>query len=214
MSDAAVEARDTRRVWARPGGTHDRTVRSAKRYLPVIIGALVAILVVAPLAKRNEVSFVLDKDKVDRAQERMKLSRASYRGADDQGRPFSVDAGSGVQASSKVPVVRLSDLSAKMELDDGPGVIRADTARYDMDARKLQVDGPMTYRSQGGWRLETRDVLADLPGKTLISDKPVQGRMRLGTFSGNGMRADLNARTVTLSGGARLHIVQGGAKRR
>ena len=214
MSELAIQTRDTRRVWARPGSRHDRMIRSANRVLPIIIGALVAVLVVAPLAKRNEISFVLAKDKVDMAKERMRLTRASYRGEDDQGRPFSLDAGSAVQATSKNPLVQLNDLSARMVLDDGPGVIRAPTAQYNMDARKLQVVGPMTYQSQGGYRLETRDVLASLPTKTLSSDKPVQGKMPLGTFSGNRMSADLNSRTVTLSGGARLHIVQGAAKGR
>ncbi|CAM3124710.1 LPS export ABC transporter periplasmic protein LptC [Sphingomonas antarctica] len=214
MSELAIQTRDTRRVWARPGGSHDRMVRTLNRVLPVFIGALVAVLVVAPLAKRNEISFVLAKDKVDMAKERMRLTRATYRGEDDQGRPFSLDAGSGVQASSKVPVVQLNDLSARIVLDDGPGVLRAPAAHYNMDQRQLQVDGPMTYQSQGGYRLETRDVMASLAGKSLSSDKPVQGKMPLGAFSGNRMSADLNSRTVILSGGARLHIVQGAAKGR
>ncbi len=214
MSELAIQARDTRRVWARPGGSHDRMIRTLNRVLPVIIGALVAVLVVAPLAKRNEISFVLAKDKVDMAKERMRLTRASYRGTDDQGRPFSLDAGSAVQATSKVPVVQLNNLQARMQLDDGSGVLRAPNAHYDMDQRQLQIDGAMTYQSQGGYRLETRNVLASLPAKTLTSNQPVQGRMPLGTFSGNRMSADLNSRTVALSGGARLHIVQGAAKGR
>lgn len=214
MSELALQARDTRRVWARPGGSHDRMIRTLNRVLPVIIGALVAVLVVAPLAKRNEISFVLAKDKVDMARERMRLTRASYRGADDQGRPFSLDAGSAVQATSKVPVVQLNDLQARMQLDDGPGVLRASNAHYDMDRRQLQIDGAMTYQSQGGYRLETQNVRASLPTKSLTSNQPVQGRMPLGTFSGNRMSADLNSRTVTLTGGARLHIVQGAAKGR
>ena len=214
MSELAIQTRDIRRVWARPGSRHDRLINTLNRVLPIVIGALVAVLVVAPLAKRNEISFVLAKDKVDMAKERMRLTRATYRGEDDQGRPFSLDAGSGVQASSKVPVVQLNDLTARMVLDDGPGVLRAPTAHYNMDQRQLQVDGPMTYQSQGGYRLETRDVMASLPAKTLSSDKPVQGKMPLGTFSGNRMNADLNSRTVTLTGGARLHIVQGAPKGR
>lgn len=214
MSELAIQARDTRRVWARPGSSHDHLVRTLNRVLPVMIGALVAVLVVAPLAKRNEISFVLAKDKVDMAKERMRLTRASYRGDDDQGRPFSLDAGSAVQATSKVPVVQLNDLSARILLDDGPGVLRAPNAHYNTDDRQLQIDGAMTYQSQGGYRLETHNVLASLPAKTLTSNQPVQGRMPLGTFSGNRMSADLNSRTVTLSGGARLHIVQGAAKGR
>jgi lipopolysaccharide export system protein LptC len=214
MSELAIQVRDTRRVWARPGGSHDRLVRTLNRVLPVLIGALVAVLVVAPLAKRNEISYVLAKDKVDMAKERMRLTRATYRGADDDGRPFSLDAGSAVQATSKVPVVQLNDLQARMQLDDGPGVLRAPTAHYNTDERQLQIDGAMTYQSQGGYRLETQNVLASLPAKTLTSNQPVQGRMPLGTFSGQRMNADLNTRTVTLSGGARLHIVQGAAKGR
>ena len=101
MSELAIQTRDVRRVWAMPGSRHDRLVRNANRVLPIIIGALVAVLVIAPLAKRNEVSFVLAKDKVERAKERMRLTRASYRGADDQGRPFSVDAGSGSRPAPK-----------------------------------------------------------------------------------------------------------------
>lgn len=214
MSDAASEARDSRRGWARPKSGHDRIVRGANIILPAGIGALVAILVVAPLASRRGVSFVLDKNKVDRAQERMKASNASYRGVDDDGRPFALEAGSAVQNSSKVPVVVLKDLSARMTLDDGAGVIRAPNARYDLDARRVRVDGPMTYQSQGGYRLETHDVLADLPTKTLSSDRPLSGRMPLGSFTAQGMQADLDRRTVTLTGRARLHIVQGAATRR
>ncbi len=65
MSELAIQTRDTRRVWARPGSSHDRLIRTLNRVLPVAIGGLVAVLVVAPLAKRNEISFVLAKDKVE-----------------------------------------------------------------------------------------------------------------------------------------------------
>ena len=106
MSEAAVLDRDKRLRWARPGSGHDRNVRLARVGLPAFVGALAAVLAIAPLTQRAEVSFVLSKDKVAMAKERMRVSRAQYRGQDDKGQAFTLNAGSAVQATSRSPVVR------------------------------------------------------------------------------------------------------------
>jgi len=212
MSEAAVLKRDGRIGWARPGSTHDRQVKLARVVLPMAIGALAAVLVVAPLTKRSEISFILNKDKVDVASERMRVNEALYRGQDGKGRPFSLRAGAAVQKSSRVPVVELVDLSARIALDDGPAVLRTAGASYDMDKELVRVPGALLFESADGYRLAARGVSVDLKTQRMTSDRPVEGRMPLGTFSGARMRADLGARTVSLEGGARLHIVQRGAR--
>lgn len=212
MSDAAALNRDKRMAWARPGSAHDRNVRIARVALPSAVGALAAVLAIAPLTKRAEVSFVLDKDKVEVAKERMRVTRAQYRGQDDKGQGFLLNAGSAVQATSKVPVVSLGDLSAFLATDTGPATIVAPQAKYDLNAEKLLVDGPLTFQTQDGYKLSTSNVGADLNTRKLSSDRPVTGQMPLGTFSAGNMSADLASRTVTLGGRARLHIVQGGVR--
>lgn len=214
MSEAATLDRDKRIIWARPGSPHDRTIRWAKLILPVLIGSLVAVLVIAPLAKRSEVSFLLAKDKVDIASERMRVAEAVYRGEDAKGHPFSLRAGGAVQKSSKTPVVQLQDLSARITLDNGPAVLRTAGAAYDMDKEVVTVPGALLFESSDGYRLTTRGVGVDLKARTMASTGAVEGRMPLGTFSGGRMTADLNARTVRLEGRARLRIVQGGARGR
>ncbi|NJL18577.1 MAG: hypothetical protein HC938_16890 [Nitrospira sp.] len=79
----------------------------------VIIGVLLALLVVAPFQPDQEMSFVLAKDEVNLARERMRLTEALYRGEDSRGRPFVLRGGSAVQKTSAEPVIRLSDLSAR-----------------------------------------------------------------------------------------------------
>jgi lipopolysaccharide export system protein LptC len=214
MSDAAAVQRDSRIIWARPGSPHDRLIRVAGIFLPIAIGALAAILVIAPLLKRSELSFLLSKDKVAIAPERMRVSQALYRGEDAKGHPFSLSAGGAVQKTSKVPVVEMMDLSARIILDDGPAVIRTAIASYDMDRESVVVPGGLLFESADGYRLTTRNVGVDLKARTLQSMAPVEGRMPLGTFSADSLRADLNARTVALDGRARLHIVQGAARGR
>ena len=195
-----------------PGSRHDYVVGATRIILPAGIGVLVAFLSIAPLTIASDMSFVLDKNKVDVARERMRATEALYRGEDSRGRPFSLRAGSAVQQSSSDPVVKLSELSARMLLEQGPAVLQANQARYNMDTEKVAVDGPVTFQSADGYRLLTRDVNIDLNTRQLASRGSVEGRMPLGTFSGARMSADLNARIVRLDGRARLRIVQGAAR--
>ncbi|CAN5343907.1 hypothetical protein BH09PSE3_BH09PSE3_04830 [soil metagenome] len=212
VSDLAEHNRDQRRLWAAPGSAHDRVIRAAMLILPSAIGVLAAVLLITPLLARSEISFVLDKDKVAIAKERMRVSEASYRGQDDKGQPFTLHAGSGVQQTSRIPVIQMTDLSARMLLDDGPAVLTTHNANYNMTNENIRVPGAVAFKSQGGYSLETRGVGVDMKSRTMASDTPVDGKMPLGTFSGDRMHADLNGRVVRLDGHARLHIVQGAAR--
>lgn len=212
MSELADRTRDLRRRWALPGSNHDRVVRTTRVLLPMGIGALVAFMSIAPLTIAGEMAFLLDKNKVEVAKERMRVTEALYRGADAKGQPFALRAGSAVQATSREPLVRLQDLSASLAMREGPAILRADRARYDMDREQVAVEGPVTYQSADGYRLVTHDVDVDLKSRTLASQGRVEGRMPLGTFSGDRLSADLPARVVRLEGRARLRIVQGAAR--
>ncbi len=208
MADLAARGRDQRLLWARPGSAHDRNVRIARLALPMFVGALAAILAVAPLTKRAEISFVLAKDKVAMASERMRVEKAKYRGQDDKGQPFTLSAGSALQASSKTPVVQLGNLSASIQTDNGPASLVAPKAAYDMDAEHLRVDGPLLVTGADGYRLTTSNVGADLKTRTIQSTSAVDGQMPLGHFTANSLNADIGTRTITLGGRAHLHIVQ------
>ena len=214
MSLQAERERGKRHVWAAPGSSHDRLVRPLKRFLPVAIGVLTAFLATAPFTHQSEVSFVLDKNKVEVARERMRVTEALYRGEDSKGQPFSLRAGSAVQKSSREPVVRLQDLSARILMNDGPAVLTAERGLYNMNDEDVMVQGPVQFQSAGGYRLTTRDVGIDLKARRMESQGRVDGRMPVGTFSANQLKADLRDRTVTLQGNARLRIDQNAIKGR
>ena len=206
MSEVARQHRSKRQDWALPGGAHDKLVATANWLFPSLIGVLVAFLVMAPLTMGGESSFVLDKNKVEMASERLKIQAARYRGEDAKGQPFALSAGSAVQKSSAEPVVRLNDLAASIRLADGPATLRADTGRYDMDREEVKVDGPIALRGPQGYALDTHDATVDLKTRRLTSTGQVQGTARQGRFSGDTLNADLENRTVTLRGNARLRI--------
>jgi lipopolysaccharide export system protein LptC len=212
MSELAERRRAGKRGWAAPGGFHDWLMRLLKLVLPAGVGILLAYLLLSPLSKEKEISFLLDKNKVDTARERLKVQAAEYRGLDNQGRPFSIRAEQAVQAKSSVPVVDISGMAARIQLADGPAVIRADRGRYDMDKQTVDVLGPILVIAADGYRLETRDVAVDLNRHSLVGGSGVEGRMRLGRFTAGGMTVDLPQRRVVLTGRPRLHIEQGGLR--
>jgi lipopolysaccharide export system protein LptC len=209
MSELAEGRRAAKRGWAAPGGLHDWLMRFLKVVLPAGVGLLLAYLLLSPLSKEKEISFLLDKNKVDTARERLKTQKAEYRGLDDQGRAFSIQAAQAVQAKSSDPVVDIGGMSARIELKEGPATITADRARYNMDTQKVDVLGPILFTAADGYRLETRDVALDLNKHVAVSGGGVEGRMRLGRFTAGGMTADLPQRRIVLTGRPRLHIEQG-----
>ncbi|HET9810706.1 MAG TPA: LPS export ABC transporter periplasmic protein LptC [Sphingomicrobium sp.] len=212
MSEAAIKDREIKQQWAVPGSKHDRLVRIAKVALPSAVGVLIAFLALAPLDKKSDVSFILDKNKVDNAPERMRVDAARYVGEDDQGRPFAIVAKSAVQRSSDVPVVDVRGMFARLQLNQGPAMIVANLGRYNLDEQKVKIIGPVRVTAPEGYRLLTSNVTVDLKERTVTGSGGVQGAMKLGQFSAGRLRADIGERTVTLDHGARLKIVQGAVR--
>lgn len=214
MSEVAVRIRSQKRSWAHPGSSHDRLVRTALWILPVCIGILSAFLVLAPLMMGGDMSFVLDKNRVDIARERLRIESAVYRGQDAKGQPFRLHAGSAVQQSSAVPIVQLNDLSAEIKLPEGPASITANQGRYDMEKEQVAVEGPIKFQTSDGYTLNTNDATVDLKTRRMQSGGAVTGQTPMGVFSGNKLTADLEKRTVSLDGNARLRIYPKRANRR
>ena len=212
MSEPDEADRAAKRSWARPGGGHDKLVRILKIGLPALVGVVLAFLFFAPLEDKQEVSFMLDKTKVDTAPERLRIAAAQYRGQDNQGRPFVLSAQSAVQETSANPVVQIGNMNAQIQLANGPARLNAGTAQYNMRTDHVQIVGPLQFTAADGYQMTTQDVDVDLRAHTMASRGAVEGQMPLGRFSAGRLEGNLPNRTFVLSGRARLHIVQGGLR--
>jgi lipopolysaccharide export system protein LptC len=198
--------------WAEPGSAHDWLVKWTKIILPSAVGVLIAVLAVAPLGKKSDVSFVLDKKKVENAPERMRVEAARYSGTDDKGQMFVMIANRAIQRSSEVPIVDINGMFARLVLPQGPVLIGANQGRYNLDSHQVVINGPVRVAGPNGYRLNTRDVTVDLKQRQLQSAGPVAGELRLGQFQAGQLHADLEDKTVVLDHGARLKIVQGAVR--
>lgn len=210
MADAA--ANRGKQTWAVPGSAHDRLMRWSKMLLPAAVGILIAVLALAPLGKKGDVSFILDKKKVENAHERMRVEEAHYTGTDDKGQKFLIVANNAIQPSSDVPIVNIKGMFAQLDQSPAPLLLGANKGRYNLDTQKILIDGPVRVTGGDGYQLSTRDVSVDMKQRRMQSAGPASGAMRLGQFQAGQLRADLNSRIVVLEGGARLKIVQGAVR--
>jgi lipopolysaccharide export system protein LptC len=209
MTQAADLMRSRRRAYAAPGGFHDAMVRMLATTLPALIGVVAAVMILAPLSPRGEISFLLDRNKVAIAPERIRVANATYRGRDSEGRGFSVNAGSAVQVSASDPVVQMDNLAATLSMTEGPAHLTAPSGAYDFDHDMMQVGGPVIFTAADGYRLSASGVSIDLKNRRVSGSGGIVGEVPSGTFSANGIRADLVERSVSLEGNARLRMVPG-----
>ena len=212
MAEAAVPERLVKHRWAEPGSAHDRLVRWSKVVLPSAVGVLIAVLALAPLDKKGDVSFILDKKKVQSAPESMRVEAARYTGTDDKGQMFEIVANRAIQPSSDNPIVDINGMLARLNQNQGPMIIAANQGQYNIDTQQVAILGPVKVTGADGFRLNTRDVTVDMKQRQLASHGPAAGEMRLGQFQAQQIRANLTDRTVVLDGGARLKIVQGAVR--
>jgi lipopolysaccharide export system protein LptC len=205
----AKALRSARQQFAAPGGSHDRVISFLAKALPMGVGVVAALMIVTPLSPRGEVSFLLDRNKVQVIDERLRVDNAMYRGTDNDGRPFSLTAGEAVQRSGLEGIVRLKDIVARIVLSDGPASVTAQQGQYAIKDQLVSVPGGVTVTAADGYRMTARGVAVDLQHKRLVGAGGVDGAVPAGTFAANQLEADLQARTVTLAGNARLRMVPG-----
>ena len=207
MTVEADLKRDRRRAFATPGGSLDKIVRWLALGLPAAVGVITALMIITPLSPRGEVSFLLDRNKVALANDRLRVDNAVYRGEDANGRPFSLSAGDAVQKSASEPIVRMRDLTARILLPQGPAVLSAEAGSYNFDADTVAIDSEVKFEAADGYSMTARGVSINLKDKTLVGNEGVEGSVPAGTFSADTIRANLAQRIVALEGNARLHMV-------
>lgn len=205
-ADKTASAREARRRSMLPGGTRDAVIAVAKIALPVASLALLAVLIALPLSATQEFSFLLSKDSAMKAGERMRVTEATYRGETGAGEPFEIRAESGVQKTSAVPVVVLTNLSAQIARADGLSTVTAPQGEFLIDKNQVLIQGPVMARSASGYSIDGSRILVDIDANRITSTDPVSGLLPMGKFASGSFEADIEGRRVILEDRVSMRI--------
>lgn len=199
--------RPAHRLWAAVGSRHDQIIQIASIAFPIAAAIVGGLLLFAPLAVTHDISFMLGKNSVVVAKERMRLTRAQYRGQDSAGRPFELTAGSAVQKSAHDPQVVMQDLQATIGLHEGPATVHAAGGTYNLKTENIAMNGAIQVNTADGYHLTARDVTLNLKSRQLSTGAGVDGVLPVGSFSANSLHADIASQTVALDGHVHLHLI-------
>ncbi|WP_310497772.1 LPS export ABC transporter periplasmic protein LptC [Sandarakinorhabdus sp.] len=189
-----------------PGSAHDGRMILLKWLLPLLAAAMTLTILIWPLLKAQEFSFLLAKDAVMKAGERLRVDRARYSGETARGEPFVITADGAVQRSSSVRQVEMRGLAASLTGKDGPAMLTAPTGRYFLDSDKLLVGGPVKMTSKSGYSLDSNDISVDLGERRINTTQKVSGTLPMGSFRSDKLSGDLDGRTLVLEGHVHLRI--------
>ena len=191
---------------ALPGSRHDVVMGLLKWLLPALALAVLATIVIWPMTKVSEFSFLLAKDKVGVAAERLRIDNAVYRGETEKGEAFTIAAAGAVQRSSAVAIVELMGLKATLAMAEGPAKVTAPSGRYFIETDRLQVAGPVRLDSAAGYTLDSETVDIDLNSRQVTTETPVTGTLPIGSFRAGRLEGDIQGRRLVMDGGAHLRI--------
>jgi lipopolysaccharide export system protein LptC len=185
-------------------------MRFLKVVLPAGVGLLLAYLLLSPLSKEKEISFLLDKNKVDgpRAAEDSggRISRL-----DDEGRAFSIDAGPSGAGEIERPGRRHRRNGGAHPARRGPATITADRAAtiWTAEGRRARARSCSPPPTATGSRPATSPSTS-----TAISRQRRRSRGQDAARPLHRRAHDRRSASAAgvLTGRARLHIEQGGLR--
>jgi len=184
---------------------YDRFV-GAMRIVSLAAAVLLAlVLFLWPLLDRTETSFLLNRERLARSGQEIRIAAPVFRGTDSAGRAFEVAAASAVRAAPDARDIRLDDLVARLPLDDGRRAeIRAPRGVYDTMSETVLIHERLRLETSDGYRLDGGRARIDLEKRVLESAEPVRGDGPLGAFEADGVLFDLDNAHAVFQGGFRM----------
>jgi lipopolysaccharide export system protein LptC len=189
------------------GGTYDQIVSVLKWVLPLSSILIFATLVTLPFLKKQEVSFLLSRDSIEKTPEVLRMERPSYRGLDSKGRPFVVTAERAIQKSSDDPTVDLQKLRAELTTSGGMAQLLADNGAFDLKREQLRISGGISVSRADGYLFKTDSAVLDLPTRMAWGNNGVSGDAPLGMFRAQQFRVDVETGNVIFAGKTKLRII-------
>jgi lipopolysaccharide export system protein LptC len=196
----------------RPGQLARRRilVGLAKRLLPVLALALLAVVVFWPEIEGNEERSRVSFRRVSQPRaESLRVVSPRYQDVDELHRPYTVTA----RVAQQVGGEQILDLEAPrgdMVLTDGGWVhVSADTGRYDRPRHHLDLAGDVTIHHDNGMTLRTAEAAVAVEAVTASGDAPVAAQGPFGTLESEGFRLKERGAVVVFTGRAHA-VLEGG----
>lgn len=186
---------------------YDTYVRLMRIVLTVSALVLSFLIILWPSLNEEEVSFTLSYEDVNTSNEQIKMINPRYVGTDLADRVFSIEAEEGIQENPDIPRIRLTNIKAEMDLDDGVKFDAvSETGIYMLKENLLELLGKVKMRTTDGYIFDGSQAKFDLNTKIATSEKPIQGIGPIGSFTAQGFEINVDEQKAIFKNGVQLRI--------
>lgn len=173
---------------------HRRRVKRLKIALPLLAAACVAAVFTSLVVNRKP-----DVTLTDGRTPAIEMTAPELKGIGENGKPYNVTAAQAVQ--TREGLVELTDVKARIELEDGTMLIVAAKGGVVPETGKGSVEGGVTIDLGGEYHFETTRADIDMKAGIVTGDEKVRVSGRMGTIEAAGFKVEKSVKRVTFTGG-------------
>lgn len=173
---------------------HRLRVKRLKIALPLLAAAFVAAIFVSLVLNRRP-----DMHVAGGGSPAIEMSAPVLKGVGDNGKPFEVSAAQAAQTHEGV--IDVTDVKARMELEDGVVTMVAQTGQIAPDANTASVRGGVHIQLGDTYTFDTEQADADMKAGIVTGNVAVRVTGPMGTIDAAGFKVEKSIRRVTFTGG-------------
>jgi lipopolysaccharide export system protein LptC len=188
---------------------HSRFVRLMRMAIPVTIVSVFALLIVAAYFNPFRVfaRLPIDPGKIVLSGTRITMESPRVAGFTNDARPYEVTARAASQDITKPDIVDLSDIHAKVEMQDKVLVeMRANSGVYESKLDRLKLEHEIVLTSTSGYAGHLREAVIDVKKGSIVSQSPVELQMLNGTLNANRLEVDDRGDVIRFGGGVVMNL--------
>jgi lipopolysaccharide export system protein LptC len=199
---------DSNRVF-RSAARHSRLVRFLRFAIPTVIVIIATVILVATFFNpfRLITPFPIDPGKVTFSGTKVRMEWPRVPGFTTDRRPYEFTAHFAVQDLTKLEILELNELSAKVEMRDGQHVdITSINGVYDTKAEVLRLNDHITINSTSGYEGRLSEATVHVSSGTIVSESPVEVKLPNGVLTANRLEVRENGAVIKFSGGVEMNL--------
>jgi len=184
-------------------------VRRLRIAIPAIILVIGAIIVAATFFNpfRLITPFPIDPGKVTFSGTKIVMELPRVNGFTTDQRPYELTAHAAVQDLTKLDVLELKELRAKVDLKDGQHVnITSINGVYDTKAEVLKLNDHIVVTSTSGYEGRLSEATVHTSTGNIVSDSPVDVTLPNGVLNANRLEVRDNGAFIKFSGGVEMTV--------
>jgi lipopolysaccharide export system protein LptC len=193
----------------RSAARHSRFVRILRFAIPAVILSIGTVIVMATFFNpwRLIPSIPFDPGEVTYSGTTIRMKRPRLSGFTTDQRPYELIASGAVQDLTRLDVLELQEIGAKIELRDGQHVnLTAVNGVYDTKAEVLRLNDHIIINSTSGYEGRLSEATVHISNGNIVSESPVEVKLPNGMLTANRLEVKENGSFIKFSGGVEMNL--------